>query len=468
MAVGLDGTKGGRFNGQIRQIMEAERAPIKNIETRKMREETKLKLFQEFKNKFSGFEKNLSEFTDFKKFRELKTDLGDGSNIVRVTVDKDKAQPGSYTLQVDQLATRSSILSNGFENPDAKILGVGYINAETSKGDPVEVFVDEENSSLRGIAALINGQRDLPIQASVIRDSTDGEKPWKLLVSAKQDGVTDNVQFPELYFMDGEEEFFIDHTNDAQNALISIDGFEIEAPSNDISEFIQGVNLHLHQARPDQPFTLRIAEDTQKISGKVKGLVDQVNGILDFINKQNQVDQSSDTRTTFTGDSSLSSIEFRLRNLMHEGFPIRDDKQSDGYRLLFLSDLGITFTKTGSLEFKEEKFNKLLETDYRGIEEGITGENGFAAQIREVVGGYTRGGNGLLAVREKGLRDGIRRLDDQISQKEKRLEDKQQRLIQQFAKLEASLASMQEQQNYLRSALPSGGGGDLMSQLMGG
>src|SRR5262249_2041134 len=127
--VGLrfDPIGGGQFKQAIKQIMEAESQPVKQLEARKTQEESKLKLFQDFKTRFGGLTKALSEIGNFKTFRELKVDMGDGQNLASVTVDKDKAELGSYDIEVTELAQKTSIISNGFEDPDAALLGMGFI-----------------------------------------------------------------------------------------------------------------------------------------------------------------------------------------------------------------------------------------------------------------------------------------------------------------------------------------------------
>ena len=65
---------GGQFQQAINGIIEAEKQPIKTLETRKAREDARLKLFQEFKSKFSAIEKSLSEISSFRKLRELKVE----------------------------------------------------------------------------------------------------------------------------------------------------------------------------------------------------------------------------------------------------------------------------------------------------------------------------------------------------------------------------------------------------------
>jgi flagellar hook-associated protein 2 len=465
--VGLrfDPMGGGTFKNAIKQIIEVERQPIKNIENRKTREEAKLKLFQEFKGKFGGLDKTLTEFSNFKQFRELKVDLGDGSELMSVTLDKDVAEPGNYQMQIESLASRSSVLSNGFKDPTDNTMGSGFIKATLTNGETREIFVDHKSASLYGIANLINREPDNVVHASVIQDLSEPETPWRLLISSKKDGADDEVIVPEFYFVDSAQNIYIDDEAEARNAEVRINGFKIETEGNQVKDFLKGVNIQLKQAKPERPFNFTITEDYQKISGKVKGLIDQFNGILDFINKQNQVDEKSDTRTTFAGDSTLQSVEYRLRNLLHEGYPV-GDPDSEEFRWVFLHQVGVEFEKTGSISFKEEKFQKMLESDFEGISEAITGPFGFAAQARKVLQGYTAAGTGTLANREAAFKSKIKKMDQDIADKELRIENKTRQLTDQFSRLQGSLNQMQQQQQYLAS-MGAGGGGNMLATLMG-
>lgn len=459
---------GGQLNQALKAAVEAERQPIKQLEARKGKEEARMKLFQEFKGKFSNFDRTLSEFTDFNKFKEFKVDLGDGENNMAVTLDKEKVQAGSYDIEIASLAKRSSIISNGFEDPNAPNLGVGYVVVYGPKGDKEEIYVSGKSASLNGIATAINSKQNSSVKATVVKDSSDPDAPWRLIVSAKKDGIIGEVEFPEFYFLDGKKDLRVEKDKDAENAVLKVNGFEIEADGNRIPDFLSGVNLDLKQAKEGQTFTLSITEDTAKMSGKVKGLVDQINGILEFITKQNTVDDKTDTSSGFTGDTSLQSIEFRIRNLMHEGFPVWDNSEDpETPRMVFLNQMGVSFEKNGQLSFKEETFNKAITKDFYGVAQAITGEYGFASQIKTVMTNYTRPGNGLLAGREASLRSRITRIDRDIETKERHVQRRTESLTQQFARMQSTLAGMQQQQAYLQSAM-GGGGGNIVSQLMGG
>jgi flagellar hook-associated protein 2 len=463
----FDPVGGGQFKQAVQQIIEVERQPLKALEKRKTLEETRLKLFQDFKSKFGGMDKMLAEFTDFKKFRELKAELGDGNNLMSVTIDKEKAEPGSYTVQLDQLASRTSVISNGFDNPEEPVLGIGFIIIEHANGTTSELFVDEDHSSLNGISNLINRQPESPIRASVIKDSAEPDEPYKLILAGKKEGANDRLVFPQFYFLDGTHDFYISDEHEAQNGLIYLDDFPIELESNTVKDFLMGVNIHARQARPEQPFTLTISEDFKKVADKVSGLVNQLNGILEFINKQNQVDDKSDTRATFTGDSGLQNVEYRIRNLLHEGFPIGDPEEPE-FKFMFMGELGIEFGKDGKLNFKEDKFVKTMEGNFDSVSEAITGGFGLASQLREVISTYTRMPDGTLNMREQNLHSRIKRIDRDIADKERRIDQRAKSLTDQFSRLEASLGGLQRQQQYLSATLGTASGGAVISQLLGG
>ena len=466
--VGLrfDPMGGGQLKAALNAIVEADKQPIKVLEKRKEIENTKLKLFNDFKGKFTALQSSLGSMVGYSKFKELKAELGDGASLASVTVDKEKANAGSWEVEVKELAERSSMISNGFTDPNKKVLGSGYITLQLANGDSQDIYVMNEEASLYGVASKINAIPDGVVKATVLKDESDAEKPYRLVLNARKDGAGNNVKVPQLYFVDGDEDFYIDKDKGSKNALLTVDGFDVELGSNDVPDFLQGVGMSLKQAKPGQKFTLNIKADYVKVTDKIKKVIDGVNGVLEFINKQNQVDESSDTKTTFAGDTSLQNIEFRMRNLMHEGFGAHFENE-DKFKIFHLSEFGIEFDKKGVLSMKEDKFQKAMEGDFDGIAEALSGEKGFISQLKTVMESYTDPGTGVLASKDKSFQARIKQIDNDIATKERNLEKKTENLTQQFSRLQGSLSDMQKQQSYLSATL-GGGGGNPISQLLGG
>ncbi len=466
MGLKFDPMGGGQLKEALNKIIEIERQPIQKLEQRKAIEQAKYDLFKQFKTKFSDFTAALNEISDPKKFKELKADAGDGANLVEVKLDKNTAKTGTYNLSVEQIAKHTSVITNGFSSPDEPVIGMGFIVMQKLNGDDGEVFIDEGESSLRTMANIINSEKDCAVKATLIQDYADYEKPWKLLITAKEEGFDQQIDFPHFYFLDGDEDFWVDDDHEADNAALTIDGFDIEAKTNNIADFLEGVHLRIRDADPDKVFTLSITEDKEKITEKVKKVVDQVNGVLEFINKQNAIDESTDTRSTFAGDTGLQIIEYRLRNVLHEGYPIGDPDSKD-FKWVWGNQLGIQFQRSGLLGFDAEKFKTAMEKDYDLIEEAIAGPYGFAAQMNKVIQGYTRSYDGLITMRDKVMQERIKQFDTQIANKERQIEKKTEALTGRFSRLQGALNTLKGQQQYLNASLGSQGGGSSVSQLLG-
>lgn len=442
---------GGKFKQFVKEIINAERQPIRMIETRKAKEQERLKLMQEFVGKVRKLPEVLRELESFKKFRELKADWP-AKDQMDVFVDKDVAETGEYQIEVTQLAGRHSMISDGYESPEDEI-GTGYFTYETANGESKSVWLSPENATLKGLVRAINSERGLGVQASLINDGSGEDRPWRLVVHAKKSGVDNDVNYPDFYFVDGDFRLTEADERLAQNAIIKFNGFEIMSQANKF-ELLPGVTVELKQAKEDYEFTLSITEDIAKITGKVKAMVDAINGVLEFVNKQNKLDASSDTTKTLGGDTALFTIESRVRRLAFQSFGVDPD---DEEQILHLSDLGIQFEKTGLLEFKEDKFKKKINENFDYVANFFTGDESFIKQIKDVTDGFLRPETGAVTVREKGIRDRIRRMDQEIARKEENLTKREAQLKRQFSQLEGLMGSMQSQQSYLQQALGSPG-----------
>ena len=448
---------GGKFKPYVKAIIEAERAPIRQIEARKAKDAEKLKLLQEFTGRMRKLGDVLKEVDNFKKFRDLKADFGKNDDLMSVEVDKTLAEPGEYQVEIVQLAGRHSMISNGFESADTEI-GVGFFSYQTASGDTKSVYLDSDSNTLRSLVNRINSEKDLNLQAMVVNDGSGEENPWRVIVSGKSTGMDQDITYPDFYFVDGDVQFSAENEREAQSAIVKLNGFEIMTPTNKLTELIPGLNIELKQAKEGQEITLTVSEDVGKVSGKIKGLVENINGVLEFINKQNQLDEKSDTTKSLGGDGMLRNIESQLRQLILTPFVVSPENAETEVGLR-ASDLGIAFERTGQLSFNGEKFQKKLTQDFDQVAGFFTGSGNLIERLKEMNDNLTNSANGLLPMRERGFRDRTRQMDEQIVQKEQQITRKEEGLKQKFANLEATMQNMQSQQAYMAQALGGGGGG---------
>ncbi len=429
----------------VQQIVEAEKIPIKQMEGRKGKIEDKKALVGQLMSLVEGMRGEILKNKGARSLREMKVNTGDSPNI-SVTTDKNVAEPGKYNLEVIQLAGKSSAISNGVEDKDKTYVGVGYIKAVLPDGETKEIYVDEENANLTGIAKLINADASLGMKASVVNDGKDEDEPYRLILSMQETGDGKRAEFPYLYLVDGEVDLYIEQERPAQDAKVKLDGFEIELPSNKATDLIPGVTIDLKKAKPGEEINIDITEDVEKIGGKITTLVDNINNVLKFIKEQNTLDEKTDTSRTLGGDLTLTQIESRIRSAVFN--PIMTE--SGPHRV---GDFGITFERTGLLKFDQEKFQASLAKDYKTVSQTLTGIyspqggkiNGFIDVLEDAAKSLLSAPSGILQTRKSGLQTQIGQIDRQIATRQRMVAQKEEILKSKFARLEETMSKIRGQ-----------------------
>jgi flagellar hook-associated protein 2 len=429
----------------VQQIVEAEKIPIKQMENRKGKIEDKKALVGQLITLVENMRGELLKNKGARSLREIKVNTGDSTNIA-VSADKNIAEPGKYNLEVLQLATKSSAISNGVEDKDKTYVGVGYIKAILPDGETKEIYVDEKHSSLAGIAKLINADPELGIRANVVNDGKDEDEPWRLILSMSETGDGKRAEFPYLYLVDGEVDLYFDQERPAQDAKVKLDGFEIELPSNKATELIPGITIDLKKAKPGEEINIEITEDVEKIGAKISTLVDNINNVLKFIKEQNTLDEKTDTSRTLGGDLTLTQIESRIRTAVFT--PIMTDKGP-----MRIRDLGVTFERSGLLKFDQSKFEAALNKDYVAVSQTVTGKydsvegktNGFIDLLEDAAKVLLTQPNGTLQTRKSGLQSQISQIDRQIANRQRMITQKEEVLKAKFARLEETMSKIRGQ-----------------------
>ncbi len=437
----------------VDQLMDAERIPVKQMEAQKTKQEDKLKLVTDLETKVSDITKNLSELTSTSGFMDKKFVSGD-PNVVEGQVDPQAAIPGEYSVEVVQLAQKPAAISNGFPDKDETQIGVGYIKFNTPDGEK-EVYINGNNSTLEGVMKQINAA-NVGLKAQVLEDRKDSENPFKLLISGLATGNDKQVTFPKIYLLDGDQDMYFDQSRPAQNAKVKVDGFEIELPDNKSTDLIPGVTLDFKSAAPGREIRMSVKENLEVISGKIKSFVDSYNAALEFIQKQSKL-QAGDGKNPrlgpLGGDGMLRTIENSLRRV------ILNPQLGVETPIRRIGELGIEFNRNGTLNFSQDKFNKVLNANPQGVAAFFRGDGfntGFVSGLKREIGNLMNGQFGVLSNRKKGLQDRINQVNGRIETKERQLERKEDSLRRKFADLEQKMSDMQAQQARFAAMAPKG------------
>lgn len=432
------------------------------MEARKGKIENKKALLNDLIDRVKKLEGAVYANKGARSFREFNVNIsGEG---IKASVDKNIAEPGTYQIEVLQLAQKSSAISNGVADKDNTYTGVGYLQYELPDGTSKEIYIDEDHASLTGIAKLINKDADNGMRANVV-DSGDGsDAPWKLIITLEETGDLAKAQFPNLYLVDGEVDIWFDGEREAQDAKIKLDGFEIELPGNKTTELIPGVTIDLKKAAKGDEITLEITEDTAKMADKIDDLVSNINQVIGFIKEQNRLDESSDTSQTLGGDITLQTLESRLRSSVFAGVPT----EFGNFRI---GDLGLQFQKDGMLKLDKEKFQAKLDENIDLVNQVINGRysieegkvDGFVDNIERLVKDAMKIPGGILSSRKSGLDSKIAQIDRRIDSTERRIKRKEENLKAKFARLEETISRIKTQGSGLAGL--GGGGFNPVQQL---
>ncbi len=456
-AISFGGLSSGLPPNLVDNLIEAERMPIQNLEIRKGKTQSKLDLVNTLSEKVSKLTESIGTLASTRGFNDIKLLSGD-PNIVQGVVDPGFAIPGSYNIEVLQLAQKAAAVTNGFPDRDRTQLGVGYFKFETPRGS-VDVYINGSNNTLEGAVNAINSA-NVGVRASIINDRKSPDAPFKLLITGDSVGEDNEIKYPTLYFLDGDQDLYFDQEIEAKNGVVKIDGFEFEITDNTVKDVIPGVTLELKQAAPDRNVNVTVKEDQEIVAGKVKEFVDGLNEVLKFIQSQSKMDANTDTSRTLGGEGLLRSLENRIRSL------IQNPQVGINGKIRSLNQLGVTFNRSGTLDYDADKFNSVLSRDPQAVQSFFAGDGfavGFVPSLKNQIRVIMDPSMGPISLRKKSLQDQIKRLDDNIERKDKQLLKKEESLRRKFAKLEETMSRLKSQGGAVNAianvGIPNFGGG---------
>lgn len=448
MGVNFFGMASGLPPNLVDQLVEVEKIPIQTQQMKKSKVEAKLNLVNQLDEKVRKVKGTIGTLASARGFTALSLDTSNPA-IVQGTLDPNTSVRGNWNIEVVKLAEKAAAITNGFPDKTTTEIGVGYFSFETKEGTK-EVYISGASSTLEGAAKAIN-RADVGILATVIQDKQDEDNPFKLMLSSRNVGDENKVEYPTLYFLDGDQDIYFNEERSASNGVVKIDGFEVEVADNKVEDLIPGVTLDLKQAAPGTTVNVGVKEDREVVSGKIKEFVDSVNEVLGFIQTQNKLTEKTDTSKSLGGDVLLRTVEQRMRQLL------QSTVYGTGSSFSMLNEIGISFNRGGTLDFDQQKFDKVLAESPKDVELFLSGEEfgtGFIAKLRTSIGGLVDNAFGPISNRKRGLENQVDQADRRIENLERLVAQKEKSLKRKFANLEEKMSGIQSQ-----AAMLGGGGG---------
>jgi flagellar hook-associated protein 2 len=367
-------------------------------------------------------------------------------SVATVSADS-SAAISTYDIDVTQLASQDKIASSAYADT-ATAVGTGTLSI-TVNGETMDLTVDAGNNTLSGLQAAINSASDNPGVTASILNETGGSR---LILTSNDTGLdnaitisfadddgndTDASGLSMLFYIGAGDDGYAEQVASAQNALLTIDGFDIESASNTVSDAVTGVTLNLLDVGTA---TVSIERDNTEIEEKVSQFVASYNLLMDELDNFQE--------GSLSNDSGLRRMEQGFVDILAQAANIDG---SDRY----LFEVGIERDEYGRLSLDSDVLADALADDFSMVTQ-LFGDDtaGYATRLYNMADSLLEIG-GIIDSREDSLDSTKDRIESSIYREEYRLDIVEKNLIAQFTALDQTLSLLQGTSNYLSNQLSS-------------
>jgi len=167
--------------------------------------------------------------------------------------------------------------------------------------------------------------------------------------------------------------------------------------------------------------------------------------VIDVISKNSTYDTTTNVSGLFLGERTASGIQATLRGIISSTVSGQPNDMN------ILAQLGITTnSKTGKLDVNSSTMDTKIASDLTDIETFFTTASaGIANQIYDYVNTVTSTVDGSVTLREKGLQDLIKNIDNTVKNMQYRLDKEEEDLVRKFTSLESLVSGYNSIGNFL-------------------
>ncbi|MUK01435.1 flagellar filament capping protein FliD [Vibrio cholerae] len=448
MAFSIDGIASGLdTTNMINQLMQLEARPQSILKAKATSTQGFVTALQQLNTRLSS----LTELAT-KTAKPLALDLykvASSSDAATATATS-SAGAGTLDFTVRQLASSQSSVTGSMTSFST---AASTLTVRAKDGTTTEIAT---TGTLDDVVASVN-KAGVGITATNVGAGTvDGVQQYRLQFTAQEPGAehgfavfrgtaadVDAGTAPDLFAESGAAT-----VRTARNAEVVLWGGTaaeqtITSSSNTFADILPGVSVTVSKTTTE-PVSVTVSRDSDATSAKAKELVDALRGVFSFVETNTKVTpgataSAAPTSGRFTGDSAVRGVAQSI--LTAATAPINGKSTAE---------LGITLTRSGSVEFDAEKFAAALAKDPAAVKDALTQ---LAGRVAEAGKAASDKYDGELTRRIQSQESTVRSLNDQVSGWDTRLEKRRTTLERTYAALEVQLSKMQSQGDWLSSQL---------------
>ncbi|WP_392342228.1 flagellar filament capping protein FliD [uncultured Shewanella sp.] len=432
------------INGIVSALVTSEQAPkVAQFNSKEGAINAEISALGSLKSSLSEFKSSLSFLSKTTSFDSQSVSLSK-STYLSATVSNN-AVSGSYNVAVEQLAVSQKVGSAPVSDVTAA-LDEGSLNFAVD-GNSFDVAVTTEDT-LQTLVSKINSAKDNVGVTATIVNSDAGAK---LVLTSNKTGTANNITVSATDTGTGTvlaDTFAMTELQPAKDSIIYIDGLKLTSSSNKVEGAIDGVTLNLKDADIDKPTTLTVAQNTNSIKTGIKSFVEAFNSMSKTITDLTSYNAATETAAVLQGDSLPRGIQSQLRGVISSAFSTSDGNLS-------LASIGITTTRSGTLEIDDDILTAALKNNVTGIKEMFTAEDtGVAAKLDGYLDSYVGTGS-IIDSRDSSLDGNLERLSDQREVFARKMAAFEARLFKQYNYMDLIVGQLSTQSSDLQSRLDS-------------
>lgn len=446
------------YESIIEATMEVERQPIEVLQVKQSDYLAQITSYGSIKSALSTLQDAIEDLKEPSEFISYSATSSD-SDIITVETDDD-AGTGTYTLTVEQLAKTEIVNTyDGFSSTDEEI-GTGVLSISTGEDELLDIVIDSDNNTLKGIADAIN-ESGAGVSATIIKlndgayalSLTADETGRSINFSIEDDDGTNNDEngLSRLYTDPANET--VEVTQAAEKALFTFNGLSIERESNEVDDLIDGVTINLVGTDSDDSdgsVTIQVKKKYTSMTTAIEAFVSAYNNMVSVFESEQYFDTDSGDAGTLFGDYSANMIKNGIVNMLKLSVDGVDDSVNS------LSALCIELTEEGTLEFDSDIFQDAVEDNEEDVISFFTNDEdeneGFSVSLYDYLDSYTKS-DGIIDQKTDNYQEMVDDIDDDIERKELLLEAREERLWDYYNNLELKLSELQALQSSVETMI---------------
>lgn len=430
----------------VTQMVELEKSPLKNLQTKATTITTQISTYSEIKSLTSTLNDIVSKMTRDSAWNSVSISSSSSAITGAMT---GIAAAGTFNIQVDQLAKAQTSMIAGVGGAAlAKDQAMGAEGSMQIKVGDKDFNIDVSSTdTLTKIAVKVN-EAGVGIQATVITN-VDGSE--RLMLRSKETGTSNAFEVTTSF-----ANLEASTPQDAENAVVKLNGVQVESASNTFDSTIPGMSFTVTE-KTTQPALLTVKPDTESMKKNIQTFVDAYNALNELLSKSTKgvmgldgkVDETAaaDGSGVLQGDSSTVSLQNALR-MLTSGF--------SGSKGAFtrLSDIGIQMLEGGKLSVDDTKLTKgLTNVDaLKGLFANKADSSGDGGGIAVNFKNFTDkllSFDGTLNSKSDSLEKSLKNNSTEQDKVNTRAENLQTRLYKQYSALDVKMSSLSALNSYV-------------------